>query len=136
MEENNLNQYIQENGELKDEFVTKSLGFKYDYELEMEAPKIFDQLIEDKISIEKNIIYSLANLEIAMNTYQKIQNNKLEAEIVNNESSEVKEKEEEFEIEELVLNTVKEFKEQLESCQDDLTIVNKAISIITRYDEF
>ena len=124
MEENiNVNDYIQ-NGALKDEIVVDCLSLNNIDELKEKAPKIFDQLVEDKVSIEKNIIYNLANLEISMTTYQEIQNNELEFET-----------EDENNIKELVRGTVNEFAEQLESCQDDLMIVNKAISIISRYIE-
>jgi hypothetical protein len=126
MEENiNVNDYIQY-GVLKDEIIVDCLGLNNTNELKEKAPKILNQLNEDKTSIEKNIIYNLANLEMAIRSYQEIQNQstklKLETEDENNN------------VKELVGSTVKKFVEQLESCQDDLTIVNKAIEIVNRYN--
>jgi hypothetical protein len=129
MEQSSLNQYIQ-NGVLKDEVIIDSLNLNNISELKQKVPKILNQLNEDKTSIEKYIIYNLANLEMAMSAYQQLQNNKPEVEIVDSEVDTETEN-----TEALLLSTIGEFGNQLESCQDDLTIVNKAIEIASRYIE-
>lgn len=118
----NINELIDENGKLKDEVIINTLGMNNNVELKHEAAGIFDKIAEDEITIEKNIIYILANLEETISIYQKLKNQDNENDAANLELAE---------------NTIEELYKDLKSFQYDLETVNKAISIITRYiDEY
>jgi hypothetical protein len=114
----NIYELIDENGKLKDEVIINALGMNNNVELKHEAADIFDKIAEDKINIEKNIIYILANLESTISIYQELQYQFNENNAANLELAE---------------NTIEELYKDLESFQDDLRIINKSTSIIARY---
>ena len=114
----NINELIDENGKLKDEVIINALGMNNNVELKHEAAGIFDKIAEDKINIEKNIIYILANLESTISIYQELQYQFDENSAANLELAE---------------NTIEELYKDLESFQDDLRIIDKSTSIIARY---
>jgi hypothetical protein len=114
----NIYELIDENGKLKDEVIINALGMNNNVELKHEAAGIFDKIAEDKINIEKNIIYILANLETTISIYQELQYQFNENNAANLELAE---------------NTIDELLKDLESSQDDLRIIDKSTSIIARY---
>lgn len=114
----NIYELIDENGNLKDEVIINALGMNNNVELKHEAAGIFDKIAEDKINIEKNIIYILANLESTISIYQELQYQFDENSAANLELAE---------------NTIEELYKDLESFQDDLRIIDKSTSIIARY---
>ena len=115
----NIYELIDENGKLKDEVIINALGMNNNVELKHEAAGIFDKIAEDKINIEKNIIYILANLESTISIYQELQNQDDDENNIANL--------------ELAENTIEELYKDLESFQDDLRIIDKSTSIIARY---
>jgi len=116
----NIYELIDENGKLKDEVIINALGMNNNVELKHEAAGIFDKIAEDKINIEKNIIYILANLETTISIYQELQ---YQYQFNENNAANL----------ELAENTIEELYKDLESFQDDLRIINKSTSIIARY---